>query len=93
MSVQLTPKNKHCHDIDVASGTWFTLVSESDVTGIIGPQSTHDLGDVDNETALKIANVLESWNPPNGWFIAEAEEEGKEMFLDFFRNCGGFSLS
>ncbi len=89
MTVELIPKSD-IFEIGVANGTWFTMVNTSEIKELISEQKFNDPINVDAETALKCAEALENWNPPEGWFSKDKESVGKEMLLEFFKFCGGF---
>ena len=89
MSVELEPKGD-AYEIGLANGTWYTLVNTSGIKDLIGEQKFNDPIHVDAETALKCADVLENWIPPEGWFSKGKEHEGKEMMVEFFKTCNGF---
>ncbi len=89
MSVELEPKGD-AYEIGLANGTWYTMVNTSGIKDLIGEQRFTDPVHVDAETALKCAEALEDWTPPEGWFSKGKEGEGKEMMLEFFKTCDGF---
>ena len=89
MSVELEPKGA-AYEIGLANGTWFTMVNTSDIKELIGEQKFTDPVYVDAKTALKCADALENWTPPEGWFSKGKEHEGKKMMIEFFKTCDGF---
>lgn len=91
MSVEIEPVNKGCDCIGVANGTWFTLLNEAGLGTVVAGKNTNDPVNATEEQANECADLLEKWTPPAGWFLGGEEEKGKELFLDFFRECGGFT--
>lgn len=93
MTVELDPKSsdKESFSMGVANQTFFDLVNTSELCEHIGRQRTNDPVDVDEKTALLFAEILRNWTPPAGWFSGIGEVEGKQMFIEFFETCGGFT--
>ncbi|NHB86281.1 hypothetical protein C5471_00510 [Photorhabdus tasmaniensis] len=46
--------------------------------------------DCTRSKARKLADLVDKWTPPEGWFSDIGSEKGKEYMIDFFRNCKGF---
>jgi hypothetical protein len=94
MSVTLTPKNKAIAGINVANGTFNTLLNGPLKPILCNAQtvSAHDLS-CNALQAEECAKALEKWVPPTGWFMEGKEYTGLVMFMDFFRRCSGCELS
>lgn len=92
MSVTLSPVNEKAGGMDIANGTWFTLLNESKVGEILKePRLTNDTIDADAEQCQRCADALREWTPPKDWFMRGREEESKQYFIEFFEECGGFT--
>ena len=92
MTVELEPKGgEESFSMGVPNSTFFTLVNESGIHEIIGKQRSNDPLDINKEKALMMAKITEDWSPPAGWFSGIGAIEGKQMFIDFFNTCEGFT--
>lgn len=93
MSVELIPNDESATcDLNLANGTWGTLVNTTELKALIGEQRTHDPVVVDADTAKQCAAALRSWTPPKDWFCRDKEQEGLQMIITFLENCQGFKV-
>jgi hypothetical protein len=90
MSVEFEPVSKSAFEFGVSNKTWFSLVNTSEIATLIGEQGFNDPLVIGKDVAIKCAEAVKAWTPPEGWFMAKKELEGKQMFIEFFVNCGGF---
>ena len=91
MTVEFVPNSSKCFEFGVSNGTWFTLANTSGITKLIANQQFNDSLVINSDDAKKCAEVMRDWEPPSGWFRCGDEVEGKQMFIDFFETCDGFS--
>lgn len=92
MSVEFEPKDP-CFCFGVSNGTWFTLLKNTDIGKVLPSVNTNDPITATKEQALECASILGKWTPPGGWYCSGREVEGKHMFIEFFKDCGGFTTS
>ena len=90
MTVELIPNCEHCSELGVSNATFFDMVNNSGMDKIIGTQSTNDPVRVSNKDALKLLELLKTWEPPENWGGGFNTHTMKSYFLDFFRTCNGF---
>lgn len=84
MSVEFEPKNNGCFSFGAPNKHFFDLLKDSEFSKIIGsPLMTNDPLDIDHETALRLAQFMKGFN-------SKTWGGDKEMYIDFFENCGGF---
>lgn len=90
MSVELKPKG-NCFCFGVANGTWFTLLEKAGLGTVLPALKTNDPITATRKQAMQCAELVEKWTPPADWYCRDREQEGKAMFVEFFRKCGGFT--
>lgn len=91
MTVEFEPKNKECFCFGVANSTWFHLLKTSKIRDILkNAPLTNDPIKATKKQALACADVMKDWQPTEFWF-SDKPEKGKQMFIDFFEQCNGFS--
>ena len=91
MAVEIVPVNKRAGEIGVANGTWHHLIETTEIGEILGVRARpNDPIHATEEQAIACAKAIQTWVPQSGWFMTDKEHEGKEMFIDFFLDCGGF---
>ncbi len=87
MTVSIIPNIPDHGEINIANGTWFWLLDNTDIGKIVG-RMTHvnDPLFVDDEESVKCAEALKKVTPPTSW----GNNDLHQMLIDFFENCGGF---
>lgn len=91
MSVQFIPKNPDCFDFSVANKTWFTLANEAlvgkDLKVSLQVQRTNDSIEITEFEADIFVILLTEWVELKDWNF------DKQVFIDFFKQCGGFKTA
>ncbi|WP_370426096.1 hypothetical protein AB9Q52_010960 [Pantoea vagans] len=96
MSVELVDKRRAGYRISglgLPNGTWFKMLAIPGMDKLINTQSTNDPLDVTAAKAKKMAALIESWTPPDGWVNGsdkEAHQRMKDYLIEFLRGCNGF---
>lgn len=94
MSVEFEPKAKSedCFCFGVSNGTWFWLLNNTNIGGIICQENTNDPIDASEEDALLCADIMRDIELPDNWAgQAMDSEEMRQIFIYFFEKCGGFN--
>lgn len=92
MSVELKDKRRSGQRIPglgIANGTWFAVLDIPGMEKLVNQQHTNDPLDVTPAKAKKMADLVESWTPPEGWSGSMAAEM-KGYIIEFLRGCNGF---
>ena len=90
MTVEIVPKNKEMYGVEIANGTWFTMVNASDIKNVIGRQQTNDPVLATKKQTEQIAEKLKDWEIPKGWGEPYGGKELKSDLIEFFERCNGF---
>ena len=92
MSVELIPNCRHCHQLGVAIGTFRRMIFDSGIADYLGIKVlTNDPVNATDGQAIKCAELLQSWTPPEDFGGGVRPGRMKEYFLEFFRRCDGFT--
>ena len=94
MSVEFEPKAKSedCFCFGVSNGTWFWLLNNTDIGGIVSQINTNDPIDASEEDAMLCADIMRDIELPETW-AGEVipSEKMRQTFIDFFDSCQGFT--
>ncbi|NHB98422.1 hypothetical protein [Photorhabdus stackebrandtii] len=90
MTVELVDKDQNIPSLGLPNGTWFAVLNIPGVETLFSTQKTNDPIDCSRSKARKLADLINRWIPPEGWFSDIGAEKGKEYLIDFFCNCKGF---
>ncbi len=92
MSLEFEPVKEGCFSFGVSNGAFFELLKIPEFAKVLGnPPLTNDPIEATENQARALAEILETWDPTEGWWGAGKEDAGKQMFIDFFKDCGGFT--
>ena len=94
MSVEFEPnaKGDDCFCFGVSNGTWFWLLNNTDIGGIICQDNTNDPIDASEEHALLCADIMRDIELPDNWSgETMGSEKMRQIFIDFFETCEGFT--
>lgn len=75
--------------LGMANGTWFAVLDIPGMEKIVDQQHTNDPLDVTPAKAKKMADIVETWTPPEGW-SGDMAEKMKGYIVEFLRGCNGF---
>jgi hypothetical protein len=93
MSVEFEPKEQGDASFcfGVSNGTWFWLLNNTDIGGIICQENTNDPIDASEEDALLCADIMRDIELPDTW-AGEVipSEKMRQTFINFFESCEGF---
>ena len=75
--------------LDLANGTWFTILDIPGMESLVNQKHTNDPLNVTPAKAKKMADIVEAWTPPDGW-SGDEPEKMKRYIVEFLRGCNGF---
>ncbi|HGU6443190.1 TPA: hypothetical protein ACNABU_003885 [Citrobacter amalonaticus] len=96
MAVELRDKRRSGQRIPglgMSNGTWFAVLDIPGMEKLVNQQHTNYPLDVTPAKAKKMADIVETWTPPEGWCNGNDREWHARMkgyIVDFLRNCNGF---
>jgi hypothetical protein len=93
MSVELVAKNRDVLGLGIANKTWFHLLKKTNIGNVLGRVLTNDPLDVSAEQAQLCAEAMKIFSPPYGWGLMgeNGDEKMKQLFIEFFTACNGFT--
>lgn len=90
MTVEIEDKGGNCSSIGMSNGTWFAILDIPGVENLFTTRKTNDPIDCTRSKARKLADIIDKWEPPDHWFSGIRKARGKELLINFLRNCKGF---
>lgn len=96
MSVELIDKRRAGERIcglGLPNGTWFKVLSIPGLEKLVDTQHTNDPINVTAAKAKKMAALIETWTPPDGWINGNDHRSHANMkayLIEFLLGCNGF---
>ncbi|OHU85516.1 MULTISPECIES: hypothetical protein [Pseudoalteromonas] len=85
MTVEFVP-TKDIFNFGAPNGHVFEILKIEEVQVLLNnPPLTNDPLEVSEEQAIKLSEIVSNWKPPETW------NANKQMYVEFFAKCGGFS--
>jgi len=79
--------------VEMPNGTWFTVLDIQGMEKLVDNSKYCDSATTTPAKAKKIADLIESWNPPPGWINGDDKDGHTKMkgyIVNFMRECNGF---
>lgn len=93
MHQQLTPNNKNIQPLQLPSEAVSTLINGPLKAVIPNGFTLTEGASLTAAQAEECAQALERWIPPKDFYLAGSEYMGLVIHMDFFRRCGGCTVT
>lgn len=82
-------KTERIPGLDMANDTWFAVLDIPGMEKLVNQQHTNDPLDVTPARAKRMAEIVEAWTPPDGWY-GSMPGIMKSYIVGFLLECNGF---